>query len=105
MSKNFDEFRLQVRADFELTQALIRNTVRRQEAQGEMLQQQGELLHSLTHHQLEGIKDFRRLEKGMKRIASSVDGALGALAESASRTELEALEKRVRALEEKQDAA
>ena len=70
MEQEFKYFRQEVRADIELTQGLLRDTIKRQQKQEElleqhalMLKQQSELVGSLMHHQLEGIQDFRKLEK------------------------------------------
>jgi hypothetical protein len=112
MNDKFDRFRKEVQAEFELTQGLLRVTVANQEAQGEgltqheeLLRQQWELVRQLAKHQLEGIQDFRRLEKGLGRIATSLDGALDALEDTPTRAELEAFERRVAALEKREDAA
>ena len=175
MNDKLDEFRRQVRAEFELTQGLLRSTITRQEQQGEqlsfqgeqltiqgeqigqqrefsrqqrdfnrqqvefnrqqveILRQQGEILgrqgetlgrqgetlgrqgeilerqvelvEGLLQNQLEGVRDFRRMQEGMERIATLVDQALDSVMEAPTRAELESIERRVRALEEQRDAA
>lgn len=76
MESEFQAFRREARADIQLTQGLLRNTIHRQERQEAILRQQAELLQTLMVHQLEGIQDFRKMEQAIERLGNTLDTGL-----------------------------
>lgn len=112
MDREFNLFRQEVRADIELTQALVRNTVRRQEQQGkllehhsELLRQQTELVGQMMHYQLESIQESKKFERALGKVGQSLDSAMDRLEEMAREEQFKELADRVTAIEKRLDAA
>lgn len=104
MESEFQSFRRETRADIQLTQGLLRNTIRRLERQeqvsvrqsaileqhSQLLEQQSQLLEqqvslngqqreltqSLMKYQLEGIQEFRKMEKAIEKLGNTLDAGL-----------------------------
>ena len=76
MESDFQSFRREARADIQLTQGLLRSTVRRLERQEAILRQQADLCQAMMIHQLEGIQDFRKMEQAVERLGNTLDSGL-----------------------------